>query len=384
MKSQSVKTIHAVPVERMSPQGRHNQVYSFINEQQELVQTRTMKRTKEENVITKVDFPRSSSRNKILTGLDELIKNPFYGMDANELLETYSLNSSSWRESLEKITSLEKIKKQTYYEVLDGVDEDTYTSKVTYDITNPSSYRGKDKEKNYLEQFSVILYPRTNSFSSDTPRGRLAIQALLEQAKIGSSKIAPSKLDVNPSTHEFYLTVDNEEEIEKTTKRDMVKKAMHYLYVLENDYTEFDAYKIATILTNVNNESLVKGRVSNGAVKSALDAYINATASIQENNIDTFIDLFEEYKSMEGAERCLIKYYIQQAINNGVIIIRDGKYLWPSQKSKPNIYDRGYDYEKMVNFFVQEYVIFNPDDKETTNYYQELFLELIDKNVRTE
>ena len=44
MKSQSVKTIHAVPVERMSPQGRHNQVYSFINEQQELVQTRTMKR----------------------------------------------------------------------------------------------------------------------------------------------------------------------------------------------------------------------------------------------------------------------------------------------------------------------------------------------------
>lgn len=384
MKSQSVKTVHVLPVERTSPQGRHNQVYAFINDNQELIQTRSMKRTKEDNVIEKITFPRSMSKNKLLTGLDDLISNPFKGLNPDEIVEQYDLNSSVWANTLSRIVELDKIKRQTYYEILDGVDEDYYNSKLTYDIMNPNSYKGKNKDKTYLEDFHVILYPRPNSFSSDTPRGRLAIQVLEEQAKASGSKIAASKLDVNPSVHNWYLSINNEEEIEAAGKRDMLKKAMHCLYVLENDYTEFDAYKIATILTSTNGESLVKGRVSNSAVKSALDQYINAPASIQQDNLDTFISLFEEYKSMEGSERALMKYYVQQALNTGVLLMRDGWILWPSQKDMPNIYKLNNDINKVINFFGKEYVNYNPDDKETTNFFRELYLELTLHNVRVD
>lgn len=382
MKSQNVKTVHVLPVDRLSPQGRHNQVYSVIDSNAELVSTRAMKKNKEEGVIEVIDFPKSMSKNKLLTGLDELITNPFMGLNPSEVIETYSLNSSVWINTMEKIVGIGKIKKQTYYEIIDGVDEDYYNAKCTFDMMNPRTYLNKDKEKTYLEGFNVILYPRPNSFSSDTPRGRLAIQLLLEQSKLGSSKIAPSKFDVNPSTHNWYLMFDNEEEIEVEAKRDLVRKAQHYFYVLENEYQPLDLYKMATILTNAAGESLVKGHVSNSAVKREIDSYINATDSTQEENLTKFISNYEEMVDMASAERFNMKYIVQQAINNGIIIVRERKFLWPSQKSKPNIYDLGHEFDKVVNFFVQEYVNYNPDDEETTNYYNEIRNELLNKDVK--
>lgn len=382
MKSQSIRTVHVLPVDRLSPQGRHNQVYSVIDANQELVSTKAMKKTKEEGVIEVIDFPKSLSKNKLLTGLDELINNPFKGLNPNEVIETYGLNSSRWFNTMEKIVSIDKIKKQTYYEIIDGVDEDYYNSKCTFDMMNPRTYLNKDKEKTFLEGFNIILYPRPNSFSSDTPRGRLSIQLLLEQSKLGSSKIAPSKFDVNPSTHNWYLVFDNEEEIEVEAKRDLLKKAMHYLYVLEEEYQPLDLYKMATVLTTSTGESLVKGHVSNSAVKKQLDSYINSTESTQEENLNKFISNYEEMSDLATAERFNMKYLVQQAINNGIIIVRETKFLWPSQKSKPNIYDLGHDYDKVVNFFAQEYVNYNPDDEETTNYYNELRNELLNKEVK--
>lgn len=382
MKSQSIKTVHVLPADRLSPQGRHNQIYSVIDANQELVSTKAMKKTKEEGVIEVIDFPKSLSKNKLLTGLDELINNPFKGLNPNEVIETYGLNSSRWFNTMEKIVSIDKIKKQTYYEIIDGVDEDYYNSKCTFDMMNPRTYLNKDKEKTFLEGFNIILYPRPNSFSSDTPRGRLSIQLLLEQSKLGSSKIAPSKFDVNPSTHNWYLVFDNEEEIEVEAKRDLLKKAMHYLYVLEEEYQPLDLYKMATVLTNSTGESLVKGHVSNSAVKKQLDSYINSTESTQEENLNKFISNYEEMSDLATAERFNMKYLVQQAVNNGIIIVRETKFLWPSQKSKPNIYDLGHEYNKVVNFFAQEYVNYNPDDEETTNYYNELRNELLNKEVK--
>ena len=229
------------PVKRTSPQGRHKQVYSFIDSNNNLVATRSMDKIKEDNVTETFYFPRHPDTNRLVTGLNKMIDNPFYGGTPDETKVSQNLGDE-WEKILPVIVNNPKIKKQTYYEILDGVAPNYYTDETTYTITEPLSYQ-KGQKRTYLEEFKVILYPRPNIFKSDSSRGRLAIELFHVL-----NKVAKSHDQINPALHDWYISEENESMQENKKKRDIYQKAMALMYDLRNTATEFEMYKIASIL----------------------------------------------------------------------------------------------------------------------------------------
>lgn len=365
------------PIKRPSPQGRHKQVYSFIDSNNNLVATRSMDKIKEDNVTETFFFPRHPETNKLVTGLDKLVDNEFLGADPKEIKLKYNLGTE-WDMMLETLVNQPKIKKQIWYEILDSVAPNTYTNETTASMVEPLSYR-KGVERNFLETFNVILYPRANRFASDTTRGRLAIELMHVL-----NRVARSSESVNPSIHDWYISEENESLVENKKKRDIYKKAMHLLYELQNNSPEFEAYKIGSILKYNTNEPVVRGEISKIALEQKLDSYLADNSESQERYLTSFIDLAEAAKTPEGSASNYIKYMVQQALNTGVFTFRDGQYLWHSKANQPSLYKITSDYEKLVAFFLREYNTFNPKDQDTSNWYNELRIELVNKNVRFE
>ncbi len=363
------------PVKRISAQGRHKQVYSFIDSNSNLVATRSMDKIKEDGVTEIFQFPRNSETNKLVTGLDKQIDNEFLGADPKDIKVRFNL-SLNWDSMLETLVNAPKIKKQTYYEILDGVEPNYYTNETTHNITEPLSYT-KGKTKTFLESFQVILYPRGNPFDANSQRGRLAI----EMMKV-LNRVAKSEAATNPSLHTWFISEENESVIQGKKRRDVYKKAMHLMYELQNNQPEFELYKIGSILKFYNNEPVVRGAVSKNAVEEKLDAYLNETGDLQNRYLDDFIELAEAVYTSEGKISNLIKYVIQQAINTGTISFRDGNYIWHSKSNQPALYKITSDYDKLIAFFTREFNNFNPTDKETSNWFDELKNELINKDVR--
>lgn len=365
------------PVKRSSAQGRHKQVYSFIDSNSNLVATRSMDKVKEDGVTEIFQFPRNSETNKLVTGLDKQIDNPFHGADPDEIKVRFNL-SSAWDTMLKVVVNSPKIKKQTYYEMIDSTDPNYYTNETTHNITQPLDYK-KGVQKNYLETFQVILYPRGNKFDSSTSRGRLAI----EMMKV-LNRVAKEEHAVNPSLHTWFISEENESIMEGKKRRDVLEKATALLYNLKNEQPEFELYKIGSILKYINNNPVIIGKVSKLALEEKVSAYLNETGEPQISFLENFIELAEAIKTTEGQVSNLVKYTIQQAINTGTITFRDGNYIWHSKSNQPALYKITSDYDKLIAFFTREYNNFNPTDKETSNWFNELKNELLNKDVRFE
>jgi hypothetical protein len=187
---------------------------------------------------------------------------------------------------------------------------------------------------------------------------------------------------MNPSLHTWFISEENESLVQGKRRRDVYKKAMHLMYELQNNQPEFELYKIGSILKYYNNEPVIRGAVSKNAVEEKLDAYLNETGDLQNKYLDDFIALAEAVYTSEGKISNLVKYVIQQAINTGVITFRDGNYIWHSKSNQPALYKITSDYDKLIAFFTREFNNFNPTDKETSNWFDELKNELINKDVR--
>jgi len=363
------------PVKRTSAQGRHKQVYSFIDSNNNLVATRTMDKVKEDGVTEIFQFPRNSETGKLVTRLDKIIENEFYGASVDEIKVKYNL-SERWDTMLKVVVDSPKIKKQIYYEIIDSTEPSFYTNDTTHNMTEPLNY-SKNVAKNFLEDFKVILYPRGNKFESSNQRGRLAIEMMK-----ALNRVANNESLVNPSLHTWFISEENETVLESKKRRDIYKKAMHLMYELQNNKPEFELYKIGSILKHVNGEPVIRGAVSKNAVEEKLDDYLNSSSDNQKILLENFISLAEAINSTEGMIANLIKYTIQQSINTGVITFRDGNYIWHSKSNQPALYKFTSDYDKLISFFIREYNNYNPTDLETSNWFNELKNELINKDVR--
>jgi hypothetical protein len=336
-----------------------------------------MDKVKEDGVTEIFQFPRNPDTNDLVTGLDKSIDNPFYGASP-EVLKTEYVLSDAWDKILAVIVEAEKIKKQIYYEIIDSREPNFYTNKTTFKITEPLSYQ-KGKDKNFLETFQVILYPRPNNFNSSTSRGRLAIEMMHVL-----NKIAKSEASVNPHIHNWYISEEKEALLESKKRRDIYQKAMSLMYNLKSASNNFVLYQIGSILKYNTNEPVIRGEISPIALEEKLDNYLSDNGSSQLTYLNSFISLAEDSKTPEGAINNLVKYAIQQAINTGVITHRDGFYVWHSQKSQPSIYQFTSDYKKYIAFFVKEYNDYNPTAENLTNWWMELKNELVNKGIRFE
>jgi hypothetical protein len=373
MKNTGYKKIYVNPVEKLSYQGRHKQVYT-INTGKELIPTVSMKRNREDNVTATFKFPQDPNKGKLVTGLNKQVTNPFHNYDVDDVIHEYSL-TESWRKPLESVVKHSKISKQTLYEITDGVEPGFYTDEMLSNMLRmPANINDYGKE-NFLEGLELRLYPRPNPFDNTTPRQRL----LMEMVYV-LPQIANSKEEANASLHDWYISEEFEEEQEKSKKREIVEKAIYDLYNLKFKHGYYRSYQVAIVLRRHDSRSILKGKASQERVNNLLSDFISDKNPHQMDNVEQLADVLGLLESKEGMRKLEITYLVQQAINANVITSRDNRYLWHSKAGTPDVYDLGTSFDKMVNFFLTEYNTYNPES-EVTNWYKDLFEEVSSKNI---
>ena len=376
MKSQTL-TLFVNPVPRISAQGRDKQTFTIIDPKTgDAIPTQSMHKTKEFGVGSEYSFQINFDTNRLQTGLDAAVLNPFYKLEVSEVMEKHGL-AHFWADPLSKIVHQQEITKQTLFEIYDNVAPNYYTSDLAGGATifNMGKFNKNNlPQPNFLQTFKIILYDGPNRFSDETARGRIAIQLIQNH-----NRIAKNKNTVNPALHNFYISEVNEEAQEISRKQDIIIDAMYELGNLQKNSTNYKNYQVACLLTGSNNKPIIKGNATPEAVKNALAIYLNDTHH-QMENIAKFTKVVTMLKEKETKLRFEMMYLVQQAVNTGVMDIRDGYYTWHSHVNEKNVYKFS-NLDKLLSLLTSEYKNYNPDDSSTTNWYGDLYQEVKAKNV---
>ncbi len=367
------------PVQGTSVQGRHTRQYkTFDPVTGEEVNSSPLNQSRGSKVHDIYKFKADYAKRKLITGLDELIENPFKGKKATELQVEFGL-SKLWDSLLESLVEEERISKQREFEVRDGVDPDFYTSEMK-GSTLLSAGKGTHRDAEvptFLQDFKLVLYPRTNRFSSDSPRGRLSMQLIKNH-----SRIAESVDDINPVTHRFFISEENEAQERKIKKREIITEAAYNYETLKRKFEAYDRYKAAIILKDNIGNNILKGRATDDKVKEVLLEYISSSNRHQLSNSERITALVERMSIAEESYKIDIEYLIQQALNSNVITARDGRYTWHSQIQDPNVGEFTSSLT-FKNFILSEYQNYS-EKSESQNWYKVLFDEVKSKNIWVE
>jgi len=370
-------TIFVNPVQRTSAQGRHQQVYTVRADSGELVASQQMHKTREIGTGATLQFQFNPETNRYETGLDTMVTSPLKGRSVEDVMQEFGL-SQSWQHLLGKLVEQDKILKQTLFEISDATEPGYYTSEAK--TGNLLSRNLKDTAPpTFIQTFKFILYDRPNRITDETPRGRVAIQLM----KI-NQKVANSLNIVNSAIHDWYISEENEAELEKAKKRDIIETAIYHIQNIKREQAPFVAYQTAILCKDKNGDPIVKGEVSDLTVKNALSGFVSDDNPAQMDNIEKFEVIFELLQTREGLDRFSIMYLIQQAINTNVISMRDGYYIWNSKISSGENVSKFTDHDKLVSFLLKEKSVYDEDNKEVTNWYGELLNEVKLKNIRFE
>lgn len=353
----SVQKIYVLPVQRVSVQGRNN--YDFVTSEGTSIPAG---RSRSKGVKLAFKFARED--NKLKTGLDELTTNPWY----NE-----PCPSPSWFETWSNIKDRQEITLQTVYEIRDDVPQGTYTAMVTTPtmakaMNDTALAMSVGQKQTELEKFICYLDTEgANVFDTTTHRGRLSI-ALCKN----HPKIAPSANLANSDLHEFYIGEEEEAIKQKIEKRDVLLDSLANLGDLLKNYNSFVQQQVGTILKIFYND------VSESVIKSTLQDFLfeekKNSFGTQTERIERFNQVYELLT--KEPDRVYIKYLVEQAIKNFVILLDGGKYIWKSQRGIDNYYDLGIKTTSVENLFLREYEIFDPKDINPDNAYYKLTQEL--------
>lgn len=367
MKKQAVTTIFIDPVQRTSVQGRNS--YTYVTPSGDPVNTG---RSFAKGAEKRYNFPSSSDGTSIVTNLNRMVDNPWYNkdpQDVNDGLPEHYHVGADWMRHVEQLVKEPQITKQKELEIRFNQPEGFLTDKKNLHFSFKS--RSKDIEPNYLERFQVILYDRSNRFEDTSLRQAL----IIELAKV-SKKIAPDKASVNPSRHDFFISTKDQALIEKNVKQDIINDAITDLTLLRRNQTPFLNYQVATVL------GVVKGMVSDAAIKKAMNDFIGTSGKEQMNNIQKFNEMVELInKGKEGVEKLWIKYVLKQALNFNLMSIKSGHYIWHSKKDIPNLFDLGSNELKVYKLFYDEFIKYGQKDV-IENHYKDLLDELSSKGVK--
>ena len=364
------------PVPRESVQRRHlTPVKVFDPNTGQFVDTGHVSgKTKAKNAVESLPFQPDRAKNKYKTGLEEMVDNDFKGMDVMTLKSQRSL-SNSWDDYLDRIVEQDKISRQTLYEVMDGVEPDYYSSRIQYDSLNPGNlFGGGEKERSYIEQFEVIMYDGANVFSSDTSRGRLAIQLLKNRSDVAVDKV------FNPNTHRWYIAEENEEELDRIKVDEIENEAVSALFDVKRNYPEYKLYQFGIQIITKSNVPLIKGEVPSSVVYDQLNRFIKAKTKDKKENIQTFIDLYGKFKNSPHLFE--MDYLIQQGLNSNVLFFDKGQLYWKTKSGEPNVY-KWRNQEAFRAFMLEEEEKYNPKEKDLSNYYTDFIQELKEKGIRT-
>jgi hypothetical protein len=371
------------PVERISPQGRDRQTYQIIDKSGNIKNTTNLKKTREPDTGVVYSFPFNTKSGKLYTGLSELVINPYHEMSEIDISQMFEIHRD-YIDLLPKFLKKERVTRQELLELKHGKAPNDYHNGSGFTMFSaPTDMKNFDQGKGELAKLRLILYPRPNALKTDTIGSELKIAMV--DALVKAGKIAGSRDLANPSIHEFYVSQDNEEETNLSKKRDLIEAAVYKLVKLKNESPKFKSYQFATVLRTKQSQTLVKGESTPERVKSVLSDYLSDTNSDQMEHVDRFSKLWDLSVTPEGADKVMVYYTLQQAINTGVILYREKQYLWPNKSSTRDMYELGNSFEKISLFFLKEMNTSVPKGKKVvTNFYQDLLDEVKAKNIKFE
>lgn len=353
----SVEKIFVISVQRPSAQGRSHYEYRGSDGS-----SLSLSRTRARGAVVPVKFHRID--NRLITGLEQNVTNPFKGLECK---------ASNWLNNWKAIEDADELSLQQVYEIKDNAVPGTYTSIVTTPTMIQAMNAGTklveriENERTYLENFTCYLEEGVNVFSAETERGRWTIQ-LCKNHPI----VAKSGNEVNHDLHEFYIGEEEEAVKEKVEKRNTVMVGLSNLGTLVKNYPHFTQQQVMTILKLNYADTSEKTTLSN------LQEYVfedrKTGLGTQVERIENFNKLYELLE--KEPDRVYIKYLVEQAIKNYVILLEGGKYIWRSQKGIDNFYSLGVKGHTVENLFLQEYELYDPKDPNPDNAYFKLTNEL--------
>lgn len=364
------------PVPRESVQRRHlTPVKIFDPSKGQFVDTGQVSgKLKAKNATESLPFQPNREIGKYRTGLEEMVDNDFYQAEWITLKSQKNL-SNKWDHLLPKLVEQSKISRQTLYEIMDGVDPDFYSPNMTQDMLRPNTVFKFDdkKDRSFIEKFEVILYDGANVFTSDTSRGRMAIQLLKNRSDVAVDR------GYNPNYHRWYIAEENEEELDRIKVDDLENEALFYLTEVQKKYPEFKMYQIAVQLKNHQNISLVKGDVAPSIVKDQLNRFIKNKDKYKTENIEKFMKVVTNFK--ENPKRFEVDYVLAQGFNTNILYTDAGSVFWKTKMAEANVY-KWKNEDALRSFMLEEADKYNPKDKTQTNYYKDIVDELTAKGVR--
>lgn len=345
------------PVPRQSVQGRHLQSYRLKAGNNEINQA--MYKTKVANATETLVLHRDKSGTRYEMGLEELIPNPF-GNNVTEVMANYGV-SEKWLHNgrLEKVLSNSHVTTQTYLEILAGVDPDTYTPLIRKNRYN-GVFLKEDVEPTELEALKVVLYDSANIFSSETPRGRLAMQFLRNHKAVAKSKDV-----INPNVHRWYIAEEHEDSVEAKKTNDLINEAIAELFMLTKKQPYEVLYQFCTVLTNESGTSIKKGASTQYVLEEVLNKYIKDKTKHQLSNINKFLEMTKLYKA--NPELFHVETLVQAGLTYDVLSINNGFLYWDSQKHNPEFY-KFTSIKSFKEFLFAEFNKHNPKEKGDSIY----------------
>lgn len=332
---------------------------------------KTIGHNKAEGVRDRLQFVGDRQKGLFKTGLTEHMSNPFRGEEIVRLRGRFRLPNSWKDELLKEIVDAETISLQNYYEILDGVDYDFYTSRMRDALLGTNTVLAPDKTNaTFIEKFAIDLIPGTNVFTTETSRGRIAIQLLKNHPMV-----APSMDVVNGSQHIWMIVQEAEEEMKKNKDYREENKASAVMSKLEESHTEFAMYQIAVVL------GLVSGETTKAVVEAALNRYIRESGTDKSVRISKFMETTNWF--FTELDRFTVQYYVAQGLNVNVLYSGGGYVFWGKYKDQSR--EERYQWnskEVLVNFLLEEHKKFDPKKKNEDNGFFSLMTDLVERGVK--
>lgn len=370
-------TLLVKPVEKESVQNRHEQpVLTAVKEDgnYKIKATPHKKRYFRAEGHTSIKFLIDRKTGKYKTGLEEVISNPLHKMDSLDVKRQYNLPDSWSKDNLlDMLVSKDTITRQAWYEILDGMDPGSYHNEPQNNMLNFIIGAQREvKPKSLIEQFEYTLYNHgSNSPSTETSRGRLAIQALRNQPTV-----ALSKDEINPQVHDWYIAHENEAENERYKMDELVNDAIAELQSLKKSFTPFDLYRIGVVMMDHSTRTpVIKGEVNDNVVRDRLSLAIKTVSKAQEKNIGEFLKVAEMFRNQP--ELFQLRYMARQGENSGLLYNRDGAFYWRSQANNP-----AWHKWKNAESFISKMML-EAGEPEKDNMFHEFEAELKNAGIRT-
>jgi hypothetical protein len=364
---QDYKKLLVKPVQRQSVQNRHQIVYNRFNPQKKQIDASIVtNKIKAKSAAETYFFTKNETKTRIQAGLEQMVVNPFKGFSPLKLRQDYSL-TTNWDNLLIEIVKQDYISLQTKFEILDGVEPDYYTQKVTPKKTRDGILPEAEAPLTFLESFKFTFYDRTNVLTNETTRGRFAIQ-LVEN----HPAFADKKESINNNAHRFYIAEVNEDEVDYLNKEDVINDCIADWVDIQRQSTPSLLIDFATLLLNDNGVSIIAGETNEMIVKKKVNEYIKTKDKRWGNNIDNFKYVTKLLR--EEPQRFMVEVAVRKAMNKGAIRIQNGFCMWLTKRDTEH-----YKYtskDTLVQFLLKEYTTYKPKGNNEGNMYAEILKDI--------